>query len=269
MPDFQHGSDLELVAAALLAGLLVASVLVVFGLLARRQWAWVLAIVSSGVILAVDLGWWSAGEPRYASMLLNVIAVFYLNQRDVQLALRGAGDDDVSDPSDLDLLRRHEPILRFTDGELFFPMSTAPYVQACDLLDRPHVARGADRDPGRRARPRRPRGRRGPGARGGPVPAVRAGAAQRPRAPALAVAPGAPAVLGAGTSRARGARRPARRRRPRHLVAAAWPSPGRHGRGSLGALRRDPRRRTLGWSITAASSARTAGWSCTTCSSTR
>jgi hypothetical protein len=89
MPDFEHGSDLELLAAALLAGLLVASVLVVFGLLARRQWAWVLAIVSSGVILAVDLGWWSAGEPRYTSMLLNVIAVFYLNQRDVQLALRG------------------------------------------------------------------------------------------------------------------------------------------------------------------------------------
>ena len=70
MPAFQHGSDLELVTAGLLAGLLVASVLVVFGL-ARRQWAWVLAIVTSGVILAVDLGWWFAGEPRYASMLLN------------------------------------------------------------------------------------------------------------------------------------------------------------------------------------------------------
>ena len=49
----------------------------------------------------------------------------------------GAGDDDVSDASDLELLRRHEPILRFTDGELFFPMSTAPYVQACDLLTGP------------------------------------------------------------------------------------------------------------------------------------
>jgi hypothetical protein len=48
-----------------------------------------------------------------------------------------AGDDDVSNASDLDLLRRHEPILRFTDGELFFPMSTAPYVEACDLLTGP------------------------------------------------------------------------------------------------------------------------------------
>jgi hypothetical protein len=40
----------------------------------------------------------------------------------------------MSEPSDLDLLRRHEPILRFTDGELFFPMATGPYVEACDLL---------------------------------------------------------------------------------------------------------------------------------------
>ena len=37
-------------------------------------------------------------------------------------------------PSDLDLLRRHEPILRFTDGELFFPMAAGSYVGACDLL---------------------------------------------------------------------------------------------------------------------------------------
>ena len=58
-----------------------------FGLLARQRWAWVLAIVSSGVILAIDLGWWWSGEPRYGSMLINSIAVFYLNQRDVRAAL--------------------------------------------------------------------------------------------------------------------------------------------------------------------------------------
>ncbi len=59
------------------------------GLLARKQWAWVLAIVSSGVILAIDLGWWWSGEPRYGSMLINTVAVFYLNQRDVRIALCG------------------------------------------------------------------------------------------------------------------------------------------------------------------------------------
>jgi hypothetical protein len=39
--------------------------------------------------------------------------------------------------TDLELLRRLEPILRFTDGELFFPMSTAPYVEECELLAGP------------------------------------------------------------------------------------------------------------------------------------
>ncbi len=42
-------------------------------------------------------------------------------------------------PSDLDLLRRHEPILRFTDGELFFPMAAGSYVEACDLLTGPNL----------------------------------------------------------------------------------------------------------------------------------
>jgi hypothetical protein len=40
---------------------------------------------------------------------------------------------------DLDLLRRHEPILRFTDGELFFPMAAGSYVEACDLLTGPNL----------------------------------------------------------------------------------------------------------------------------------
>jgi hypothetical protein len=40
----------------------------------------------------------------------------------------------MSAPTDLELLRRHEPILHFTDGELFFPMPTGRYVEACDLL---------------------------------------------------------------------------------------------------------------------------------------
>ena len=93
LPQPSPGSDLEIITRAVLVGLLVASVLVVFGLLARRPWAWVLAIVSSGVILAIDLGWWWSGEPRYGSMLLNVIAVFYLNQRDVRAALRDLGGE--------------------------------------------------------------------------------------------------------------------------------------------------------------------------------
>jgi hypothetical protein len=89
LPDMPPGTDVQIVALAMLWGLLIASVLVVVGLALGMRWAWVLAIITSGVILALDLGWWFAGDPRHASMLLNSIAVFYLNQRDVRLALRG------------------------------------------------------------------------------------------------------------------------------------------------------------------------------------
>jgi hypothetical protein len=41
------------------------------------------------------------------------------------------------DDIDLELLRRHEPILKFTHGELFFPMDAAAYVANCDLLEGP------------------------------------------------------------------------------------------------------------------------------------
>jgi hypothetical protein len=35
---------------------------------------------------------------------------------------------------DLALLRRYEPVVRYTDGEHFFPMTASSYVAACDLL---------------------------------------------------------------------------------------------------------------------------------------
>ena len=89
LPDTPDGTTAAIVVTAVLIGLLVASLATIIGLLAGRAWAWVLAIILSGSILAIDLGWWFSGEPRYLSMLLNVVAVFYLNQRDVRLALRG------------------------------------------------------------------------------------------------------------------------------------------------------------------------------------
>jgi hypothetical protein len=89
LPTFPPGSDLEFVSRFVIIGLLATSALAIYGLLFRRRWAWVLSIISAGLILALDLGWWWAGEPRYISMLVNTIAVFYLNQREVRVALRG------------------------------------------------------------------------------------------------------------------------------------------------------------------------------------
>ena len=43
----------------------------------------------------------------------------------------------MSDETNLELLRRHEPLLRFTHGELFFPMAASAYVANCDLLQGP------------------------------------------------------------------------------------------------------------------------------------
>ncbi len=71
--------------------LFAVSLLTIWGLLTRRTWGWTLAIVTSGTVLALNLGWWFAGDPRYLSMLLNSVAVFYLNQRDLRAAFKVGG----------------------------------------------------------------------------------------------------------------------------------------------------------------------------------
>ena len=35
--------------------------------------------------------------------------------------------------ADLALLRAHEPVIRYTHGELFLPTAVGPYVQRCSL----------------------------------------------------------------------------------------------------------------------------------------
>ncbi len=56
---------------------------------------------------------------------------------DVPLPSAAARDDapmPVADPErDLALLSRFEPIVRYTQGELFFPMSAVPYIAQCEL----------------------------------------------------------------------------------------------------------------------------------------
>lgn len=65
----------------LLAAVLLVSALL---LLAGRRVGWLLAMVITGVSVAVDIAAFLAGTGSELWMLLNVITVFYLNQRDVR-----------------------------------------------------------------------------------------------------------------------------------------------------------------------------------------
>jgi hypothetical protein len=91
VPDFAPGTALDVLGQGVLVGILVVSVASIVGLLQRRTWGWTLAIVTSGVVLALNIGWWASGDPRYLSMAVNTIIVFYLGQRDLRAAYRVAG----------------------------------------------------------------------------------------------------------------------------------------------------------------------------------
>lgn len=66
------------------AGLLVLSVV---GLLARRRFGWLLAMVLTGLFIAVDIYGFVSGVANHLWQVLNIVTVFYLNQRDVRDAV--------------------------------------------------------------------------------------------------------------------------------------------------------------------------------------
>ncbi len=194
-------------------------------------------------------------------MLLDVVCAFYLNSSAVQDAFRKTppGDRDAgrrwSPPtqrvrsthehpsvaaaaaaSDIELLRRFEPIVRYTDGELFLPAPVDGYLAACDLLvgrserERtvlvPVGGLSADDLAGHTRTTRRDA-----------VPATRPAAIRRHRADPLAAAPGPAGLPRARSSRARRPVRAARGRRLHGVAAAPRHGPGRHGRRRPGQVR--------------------------------
>lgn len=72
------------ISRGLAIAFIVATLAAGYGLLAGRRWGWIAAIILSGISLAFAIGAWWDGRAPYASMVLNVVAVFYLNQRDVR-----------------------------------------------------------------------------------------------------------------------------------------------------------------------------------------
>ncbi len=84
VPLYPIGTSIGLISHGLLVAMLLLSLVSIWGLYRREPWGWTLSIVTAGIILALNIGWWVGGEPRYISMLANSIAVFYLNQRDLR-----------------------------------------------------------------------------------------------------------------------------------------------------------------------------------------
>jgi hypothetical protein len=63
--------------------------LIIVGLWHLRRWAWVLIMVQVGLSMLSDFGGYIYGDYSFLSMIINVIIVFYLNQREVQRAFSG------------------------------------------------------------------------------------------------------------------------------------------------------------------------------------
>ena len=58
--------------------------IVALGIWLLRRWAWVATMILIGVGMAICIMRYARGAPLYTAMALDVLTVFYLNQRDVQ-----------------------------------------------------------------------------------------------------------------------------------------------------------------------------------------
>ncbi len=59
-------------------------VIAALGMLGRRRTGWLLAMVVTGVSIALDLYGFATNQADHLWMALNIVTVFYLNQRDVR-----------------------------------------------------------------------------------------------------------------------------------------------------------------------------------------
>lgn len=61
-------------------------VLIIAGLWLLQRWAWLLLMIVTGITLTYSLYRYFAGNPDYASMIINMAVAFYLNDHSVQRA---------------------------------------------------------------------------------------------------------------------------------------------------------------------------------------
>ncbi|HEX5013420.1 MAG TPA: hypothetical protein VFV72_04600 [Candidatus Limnocylindrales bacterium] len=93
VPEPAPGTVAFALSRGLAIALILSSLVVALGLLSGRRWGWIGAIILSGLALALALGAWLDGAPTYISMAINVVAVFYLNQREVRAAFEETPGD--------------------------------------------------------------------------------------------------------------------------------------------------------------------------------
>jgi hypothetical protein len=76
------------IRAALVAELIILLAIAI-GLWRLQQWAWFLLMIWVGIQMFFDLMDYFYGHHIHASMLISVIIVFYINQREVKKAFSG------------------------------------------------------------------------------------------------------------------------------------------------------------------------------------
>ena len=63
---------------------IIAELIIIVGLWRLQHWAWFLLMLQVGLSMLGDIRGYFYGQPVYITMVINVIIVFYLNQREVQ-----------------------------------------------------------------------------------------------------------------------------------------------------------------------------------------
>lgn len=79
----------SMVSGVVTVCLALLGVIIALALLGMRSWAWLAAICLQGVGLASALYSFFRGRPNYFGMLIGILLVLYLNQREVRAAFRG------------------------------------------------------------------------------------------------------------------------------------------------------------------------------------
>lgn len=85
LPNLDH----HLYVTVLNSAVVIVVLGVCLGLFLLRRWAWTAAMILIGVSLIYNIIHYLGGGQPYISMLIDVISVFYLNQRNVQAAFEG------------------------------------------------------------------------------------------------------------------------------------------------------------------------------------